>query len=933
MSEISKRLVVVLGMHRSGTSAIAKGLSALGVELGNTLLAPLEGNNPKGFIEDVDINALNIEMLHTLGSDWHRLTPIQSNDVQLLKNHGYMLRAIELLRKKSAAASVFGFKDPRVAKLLPFWTLVFKQLQFDVSFVLALRHPLSVVRSLEKRDNLDGAKVYLLWLGHVISSLYCTIGCSRIAVDYDRVLNAPGEELLRISRCLNLTINSTELRNYDETFLDKELRHTVFHLDDLLLDPNCPALVSDMWSALTEATTDRLNLDNVEFQATIKNWVREYNRLVPPLTYIDSILSEAHTLSQLVTEKEARITDCLQAGSERDSQIQTLSQTIESLILDRDAQKSGVTQLKDVSEKLLTERDLQAARVQMLEGELSLLAKHHEGLAQDHASLTRIHDALTQSHATLRQDHGTLTRNFSSLERHLASVSNDYEVKIEQLGAAIVTGRTNIDVLSNTVNALIIDRDAHQTEAALLRARCDELSAQVRNYAERLQSSSTELATVYQSKSWRVTAPLRKIVSALKGKKELIGTQLPIEAVAVSTADHKSALAKRPKHRILLVSHYCPTRAHAGGLRILDIYDMIRKNCPEAQLDILTYIRPDIDWSHDDLYDIFDNVYISQTEALSLQALKSLQSDPSHYEVIDLQFHQCGQYIDEYRNICDKILFTPMESLAKAEFIKLKTYLSSPRHIKLREIAASIRVVSEEIAYAAKADAVICVSRSDAAFLRIFAGSRKVRGMDTGVSRFEFSDAMRPDFVIIPPGERRCSILYIAYFGSDTNVKALMWYLDKVHPLIKRSVPGYVLTVAGRGDMSPFAGYKDSSIEFLGEVDALEPCIRKARVGIAPALSGSGLRGKVNQYAIEGVPSVVSPIAHKGLAYRDGETIFVAESPELFAERCVQLLTDMDLNAQMGQDARKLCIAKYSWASKWRTMQAIYALGGCETSA
>ena len=262
--------------------------------------------------------------------------------------------------------------------------------------------------------------------------------------------------------------------------------------------------------------------------------------------------------------------------------------------------------------------------------------------------------------------------------------------------------------------------------------------------------------------------------------------------------------------------------------------------------------------------------------------------------------------------------------MAKAEFIKLSACITTGAPIKLREVAASVRLVAEEISYSKKADNVVCVSRADAAFLRIFAGTKKVRGMDTGISSFEFSDAMRSDFACTPPRERRCSILYIAYFGSDTNVKALQWYLDNVHPIIKQSVSGYVLTVAGRGDMSPFSRYRDRSIEFLGEVDALSPCIKAARVGIAPALSGSGLRGKVNQYAIEGIPSVVSPIAHKGLAYKDGETIFVADSPELFAARCISLLTDLELNAQMGRQARRLCMNKYSWSSKWRMMQSIY---------
>ena len=62
------RIIAVLGMHRSGTSAVARGLKALGVELGEHLMPPAANNNDKGFFEDVDVNALNNEILKLIGT-------------------------------------------------------------------------------------------------------------------------------------------------------------------------------------------------------------------------------------------------------------------------------------------------------------------------------------------------------------------------------------------------------------------------------------------------------------------------------------------------------------------------------------------------------------------------------------------------------------------------------------------------------------------------------------------------------------------------------------------------------------------------------------------------------------------------------------------------------------------------------------------------
>ena len=70
MEESNDRLIVVLGMHRSGTSAITRALKVLGVDLGDRLMLAVEGDNNKGYWEDIDFNALNIEMLRAIGKDW-----------------------------------------------------------------------------------------------------------------------------------------------------------------------------------------------------------------------------------------------------------------------------------------------------------------------------------------------------------------------------------------------------------------------------------------------------------------------------------------------------------------------------------------------------------------------------------------------------------------------------------------------------------------------------------------------------------------------------------------------------------------------------------------------------------------------------------------------------------------------------------------------
>jgi glycosyltransferase involved in cell wall biosynthesis len=307
----AKRLVVVLGMHRSGTSAITRALEVLGVTIGENLLPSVDGINAKGFFEDVDINSLNAEILRALGSDWHSLAKIEPEDIEVLNSGEYFLRATELLRKKTANTPIFGFKDPRVAKILPFWRQVFLHCQFNADFVLIVRNPLSVVRSLAKRDDLIPEKTYMLWLGHVLNSLAHTEEDRRVLIDYDYFLQEPKKNLKMIADRLDLKLDLQALQIYRSGFLDEGLRHTVFKSSDLTLDQTCPPLAQEVYSELLGACIDNKQLDNPAFRKRTSLWVDEFNRFNLYLRLIDD-------LSRCINVHKVEVTDLMISALKQD---------------------------------------------------------------------------------------------------------------------------------------------------------------------------------------------------------------------------------------------------------------------------------------------------------------------------------------------------------------------------------------------------------------------------------------------------------------------------------------------------------------------------------------------------------------------------------------------------------------------------------------
>ena len=316
MSIGKKQILVVLGVHRSGTSALTRALTVLGAEVGDNLMPPVVDNNPTGFWEDVDINALNDEMLKALRSGWDSVAPIPCNAVESLKAQGFFLKAVELLSTKVSGKRVFAFKDPRVAKLLPFWSQVFGQCQVDVGYVLSIRHPTSVVASLAKRDGFDREKSYLLWMGHVLWSLLYSQGAQRVLVDYDVLMRSPESQLDRVADSLGLSADPAEKQRYLTEFLDQSLQHSMYQLDDLRGDSACPPLVTDMYEVLTDVARDAIGIDDPGLAATVEGWAAEFSRCAPLLVLTDKLVDRTHEFAAQVQALQGSLVRTQDAGAQ-----------------------------------------------------------------------------------------------------------------------------------------------------------------------------------------------------------------------------------------------------------------------------------------------------------------------------------------------------------------------------------------------------------------------------------------------------------------------------------------------------------------------------------------------------------------------------------------------------------------------------------------
>lgn len=220
------RILLVLGMHRSGTSLIARSLKCLGADLGET--AEWSGpDNPTGFWEHQGVLAVSEQVLRLCGARWddppdrRHLTDL----CRTLPDLVYLRGAAEhALCREVDRFPLFAVKDPRLCVLLSFWRPVLAGLG-AISVIRVVRHPDAVAASLQRRNGMERDRALRLWLRHIQAAREEISGWPSLVVDYDLMMLQPATELTRIGRRLDLPFDREQGHLFTRNFLDESLWH------------------------------------------------------------------------------------------------------------------------------------------------------------------------------------------------------------------------------------------------------------------------------------------------------------------------------------------------------------------------------------------------------------------------------------------------------------------------------------------------------------------------------------------------------------------------------------------------------------------------------------------------------------------------------------------------------------------------------------
>ncbi|MDM8558081.1 sulfotransferase [Candidatus Parabeggiatoa sp. HSG14] len=243
------KAIVVLGMHRSGTSALTRVLNILGVHLGSGLM-PKHLTNELGFWEHFKIVKANEQILQRLDSSWLDSTALPEQWWHFKTLAPLRQYLSEVLRQEFSNSSLWGIKDPRLCRLLPLWIPLLEKVNSTPHFVIIVRHPLEVIASLEARDGLSYNTSLRLWLEYVLTSVQTTHGYPRVFVTYDELLKNWSATATKIAQAFKIEWpNSVDsVAGEIDAFLSPSLKHQRFSPNDW--QEKVPGLSQDLlvWS-------------------------------------------------------------------------------------------------------------------------------------------------------------------------------------------------------------------------------------------------------------------------------------------------------------------------------------------------------------------------------------------------------------------------------------------------------------------------------------------------------------------------------------------------------------------------------------------------------------------------------------------------------------------------------------------------------------
>jgi hypothetical protein len=405
---MTRQALLVLGAHRSGTSALAGLLIRLGADGPKTPMGP-NFDNPLGYGESKVLFEFHERLLRSAHTSWDAWTRIEPAWFQSAASVQFADELRRLVEQEYGGTALFMVKDPRVARFVPFWLRALDAENIVPKAIIAIRSPGEVAASLEARDGIAREQALLIWLRHVLDAELDTRVIPRSFVRYGDLLNDWKAVAARISADVGVEWSRTpEVTDAAmAAFLRRDLRHHTIgieHLDvgsplqawvtrtcralDLLLAPDDDG-VSEALAALDDLRRD-LDGEAALFGRFPERQRHELRERVAHLEAERQALQQQTV--RLDTERIEHRTHVAALEAERDR----LLRSIDGYEVERDRLTRNVARLEAERNDLEAERNDLRDQAIALEADRSGLRRQADDLEARNGHLA--HELATATH-------------------------------------------------------------------------------------------------------------------------------------------------------------------------------------------------------------------------------------------------------------------------------------------------------------------------------------------------------------------------------------------------------------------------------------------------------------------------------------------------------------------------------------------------------
>ena len=534
--------VMIVAMHRSGTSALSRALNLLGCDMPPRLIGADQWNSA-GYWESKPIKDLNEEMLVSGGgewSEWQEFNPgwFRSSAVQRFRD-----RAIELVGSEFGDSPLFVFKDPRLSILMPFWRSVLEELGIEPVAIHPLRNPVEVARALERRNNFLISKGVLLWLRYTLDGERGTRGLRRLFTSYDELLEDPVGLIQRTQDSLDVywPRNSAKARREITQFLSNDMRHhrdgarvlrSLSYATDWVVKTyeTLNGFVTDGEDEVGRAVLDAVReefiaaghafgsiaRDNEERHARIAQLQQEREKAGARQSELESATAAAQAELEALRSGQAALEASLSDAQGRLATLETGKATLDQQLADarkerdelreraRDMEQAAATSSKQLDELKAAQADVEARAVQAQE-RADAIQRAKEALEGRHLATQKERDALREMRGKLESDVASALAAVKSAQERADAAERDAAAQRETSAQELA------DALLKLAEAEAAASD-HQVKATQTEALAKQWEERSRDLSDQL----TQERAAHEAELTRLQDDLAQTESALR---------------------------------------------------------------------------------------------------------------------------------------------------------------------------------------------------------------------------------------------------------------------------------------------------------------------------------------------------------------------------------------------------------------------------------